>query len=90
MPRRTIFLDVIDPSLPDEVQHELDARLRDLSGFKELRPPLWKRLYVMLPIVARKSQGEDADTVLGDVVNCVATGCELASVIECGVGCVCI
>lgn len=90
MPRRTIFLDVIDPSLPEEVQLEIDTRLRELGEFKELRPPLWKRLYVMLPVVAKKSRGEDADTVLVDAVNCVATGCELASVVECGVGCVCI
>ena len=90
MPRRTIFLDVIDPSLPEEVQLDLEARLRDLSGFDELRPSLWKRVCAMLSMSSKRSHAEyPADTTFDEMVNCVGTGCELVSIVECGVGCFC-
>ena len=49
--RRTIFLDVVDPGMPEEAQLALHARLDELKAFDELRPPLWKRVCFKLGLM---------------------------------------
>ena len=80
---RTIFLDVVDPSVPEETQRAIDAQLEELRDFAELRPPLWKRL------AAAWSSG-CASGAVHDAASVVACGCSVldaVAVVECG-GCV--
>jgi hypothetical protein len=77
---RTIFLDVVDPSMPIDAQEKLHAKLDELRAFDELRPSVWKRLMCMLAH-SRSTVLEDHSTAL----ECASSVCGVLEV--CAIGC---
>ena len=88
MPRRTVFLDVIDPSLPIEVQEAIEAKIDELKDFKELRPSIWKRFSSMFSRHEDACITEDKGAVaVLDAASCVTGACVVFEVCAC---CACV
>lgn len=76
---RTIFLDVVDPSLPPDVQQAIHEQLDELRDFEELKPSIWKRVRAAcawkgsdrLPTVVKWSGVLEHVAVIGAVGGCL-------------------
>jgi hypothetical protein len=78
---RTVFLDVVDPSMPLDAQEKLHAKLDELRAFDQLRPSMWKRVMCTFS----PSRG---NTVLDDhsaALDCASSACGMLEV--CAIGC---
>ena len=87
---RTIFLDVIDPSVPEEAQRAIQEQMEELRNFTELRPSKWKRLmslftFVQTTTVGTSSCNDNVLSVVGSAVNVL----DVVAVVDCGAGCFC-
>jgi len=83
MKGRTIFLDVVDPSMPVEAQERLHAQLDELAAFKELQPSPWKRFkshFFSRTIVTEPLPSTPA-------LDALSTACSIVEVCAIGVGC---
>lgn len=87
---RTIFLDVIDPSVPEEAQRAIEEQMEELRSFTELRPSRWKRFLSLFSVVhvTRVDSSSCNDNVL-TAVGCVVNALEVVPVVDCGGGCFC-
>lgn len=88
---RTIFLDVIDPSVSGEAQRVIHEQMEELRNFTELRPSRWKRFMSLFTFV----QTTRDDTSLCNenvvsVVGCAVNVLDVVAVVDCGGGCFCV
>lgn len=84
MARRTIFLDVLDPSLPEEAQLAIEEQMEELRAFRQLRPSPWKRFVSLVSFVsARRYSPREANEIV------LSFDCGVVDVVACAGGCVC-
>ena len=85
---RTIFLDVVDPSMPEEAQRAVHAQMEELRHFTELRPSRWRRFMSLFTVVHTTTADTSScnDNVL-TVVGCGVNALEVVAVVDCGCFC---
>lgn len=88
---RTIFLDVIDPSVPEEAQRVIEEQMEELRNFTELRPSRWRRLVSLLtPLHTTTVDTPSCNENVMNVVGCAVNALDVVAVVDCGGGCFCV